>query len=65
MFQRAMEVILMKVEWQFAPDDLDDIVILSKTPKEHVKHVRQVLTLLHDAGVTVNPKKRVFFTNRI
>lgn len=45
-FQRAMEVLLTKVRWQFALVLIINIVILSCTPNEHIDHVGQLLTLL-------------------
>lgn len=62
-----MDVILSTIRWQFALVYLDDIVVFSKNPYEHIDHVKQVLTLLHDAGVGVTLKleKCDFFKNRI
>lgn len=42
-------------------DYLDDIVIILRTPEEHIDLVPQLLTLLYDAGVTLNLKKWEFF----
>lgn len=50
-FQRAVDVLLTKVECQFALDYLDDIVIFSQTKDEHIGYARQVLTLLNNAGL--------------
>lgn len=61
MFQRAMDFLLAKVKWQFALVYLDDIVIFSRTQDEHIAHARQLLTLLHDAGVTLNLKNAKFY----
>lgn len=41
------------------------MVIFLRTPEELIDHVRQVLTLLYDAGVTLNRKKPEFSTNCI
>lgn len=64
-FQRTMDVILSTVKWQFALVYLDDIVVFSRTPVEHIDHVRHVLTLLHDDGVILKLKKCRFFTDTI
>lgn len=40
---------------------LDDVVIFSRTPDEQIDHVRQLLTLLNDARVTLNLKKGEIF----
>lgn len=48
--QRAMDIILSSVKWQCALVYLNDIVIFLKSLDEHIDQVRQVLTLLNDAG---------------
>lgn len=63
MFQRAMDVLLTKIKWQFALAYLDVIVILMQIPGEHIEHVRQDLTLLNDACVRIYLKKFEFFPN--
>ena len=64
-FQRAIDVILSSVKWQFALVYLDDIVIFSPKPEEHIEHVKKVLMLLQDAGVTIKLRKCFFFTDNI
>jgi predicted nucleic acid-binding Zn ribbon protein len=36
---------------------IDDIVIFSKTFEDHLKHLTEVLQILHDAGLYLSPKK--------
>ena len=36
---------------------LDDIVIYSESMEQYLKHLREVLSRLQKAGLTVNPKK--------
>lgn len=60
-FQRSMDVVLLTVKWQFALDYLDNIVIFSKTTKEHIYHMREVLTLLNIAGVPLKLNNFQFF----
>lgn len=38
---------------------LDDIIIYSKTWKEHIAHLRQVFHYLQEAGLKINPKKSI------
>lgn len=45
-FLRAMDVILSSGKWQFALVYLDDMVLFSRIPDEHIDHVQQILTLL-------------------
>lgn len=56
-FQRTMAVIITSVRWQYALVYLNDIVILSKAPQEHIVHVRKVLKLLRIAEVTLRLKE--------
>ena len=61
-FQRAIDIILSRVKWQYALVYLDDVIIYSKTVEEHFRHVRTVLTLLQSAGISLKLKKCAFFT---
>lgn len=63
--QRTADVTLKIVKWQLTIIYLDDIVILSRTPNEHIHHVRQDLKSLHDVRVTLNLKKWEYFTVHI
>jgi RNase H-like domain found in reverse transcriptase/Reverse transcriptase (RNA-dependent DNA polymerase) len=39
---------------------LDDLLIASRTAEDHRRHVREVLTRLHDSGLRLNSKKCVW-----
>lgn len=56
-FQRLIDVLLSTVKWQQALASLEDIVIFSKTPDDHIEHTRSVLYLLKDANVTLKLNK--------
>lgn len=43
-FQQVMDVLLTKYKWQSALIYLGDIVLLLRTPDEHIDHVWLVLT---------------------
>ncbi|CAN8069114.1 unnamed protein product [Agarophyton chilense] len=60
-FQRVMDIILSRVKWKPALVYLDDFIIFSRTVKEHFRHVKKVLTILQDAGVTQKLRKCAFF----
>lgn len=64
-FQRAMDVILASVEWQFAIVYIDDIIILSRLPEQHLEHTEEVLRLMKKAGMTIKLKKCHFFCESI
>ncbi len=55
-FQRLMDQVLAGAE-AFSAAYLDDIVIYSLTWEDHVQHLKEVLQRLHQAGLTVQPKK--------
>lgn len=44
-FQLVMDVIVATVKWPLALISLEDIIIFSKSPSEHVQHKRQVLCI--------------------
>ena len=49
---------------KFSAAYLDDIVIYSKTWKEHLEHLRQVLQKLDEAGLAAKPRKCQFATKQ-
>lgn len=55
--QLAGNAILSSEKWQFTLMYLNDIIIFPKFPNEHIIHVRQVLTILKDAWVTLKFNK--------
>lgn len=62
-FQHRMdltEVLLKKFLWHFVLVYIGDIVIFSRSPEEHLKHVDQVLDKLQASGVSLSIKKRHF-----
>ena len=57
-FQRYMDTIFHDLD--FAYDYIDDILVASATPEEHIEHLRIVLKRLADANLCVNPEKCKF-----
>lgn len=64
-FQRVMDVILSTVKWHYGLVYLNDIVVFSWRPEEHVKLKGIILQLVKHAGVTLEVQICPFFTNRI
>ena len=64
-FQRLMESCLGDMHLKWVIIYLDDIIIFTKTPKEHIKRLRGVFQKLHEAGLKLKPKKHEFFRTRI
>lgn len=59
------DIILFSVKRQMPLVCLNDISMFKKDPDDHKDHMRQVLTLINDARVTVKLKPWSTFTNRI
>src|SRR5215469_13214645 len=57
-FQRFIDSVLRGLEFCFAY--LDDILIASSSPGQHLEHLRQVCLRLHEHGIRVNLEKCVF-----
>ena len=57
-FQRFIDEVLRGLDFCFGY--IDDILIASTTPAEHLQHLRSVLHWLVDNGLTINPNKCVF-----
>jgi len=64
-FQRALEILLAGVKWQFCLVYLDDVIIFSQTEEQHIDHVDKVLKILHQAGVTLKLRKSHFFRKSV
>ena len=60
-YQHYMNNILLPFLNDFVQAYLDDIIIYSKTWKEHTQHVWTVLQKLHEADLQVNIKKSEFY----
>lgn len=55
-FQRLMDRVL-EGTGAFAGAYLDDIVVHSATWREHVEHLAEIFRRVHEAGLTIQPKK--------
>ena len=56
-FQRLMESCLGDLHLNWCIIYLDDIIVFSKTPKEHIERLRGVFTKLVAAGLKLKPNK--------
>lgn len=62
--KRDMYVILVSVSRQFSLVYLEEMVFLSKSPRDHIEQVRRIRRLLYRDVVTLNPDKfRLFAEN--
>ena len=62
-FQELMTGILK--DFNFAIAYLDDIIIFSKTPQEHLSHIRMVFQKLKSANLSMTKSKCNFFSKEI
>ena len=64
-FQRLMESCLGDLHLNWCIIYLDDVIVFSKTPKEHIDRLRGVFHKLFLAGLKLKPKKCEFFKSKI
>ncbi|GFW46689.1 retrovirus-related Pol polyprotein from transposon gypsy [Trichonephila clavipes] len=56
-FQKAIDIILKPVIGKFVNVYMDDVIISSPSFTQHIEHIKEVLRLLQDAGLTLNKEK--------
>ena len=64
-FQRSMNHVLSTVLGEKALVYLDDIVVFSDTPENHLINLREVLTLLKKAGLKIKLQKCKFMKKSV
>ncbi|XP_053213836.1 uncharacterized protein LOC128397176 [Panonychus citri] len=64
-FQRLMDSVLADLKWIICIPYLDDILIFSKTFKEHLSHIDKVMDRLRLANLLIQPPKVAFAVNAI
>ena len=57
-FQRFMDQVFRGLDFVFMY--IDDVLIASSSPEEHMQHVREVFQRLSDHGILINPSKCLF-----
>ena len=60
-FQRLMETCLGDLHLNWCIIYLDDVVIFSRTPEEHLERLDAVFTKIGEAGLKLKPSKCEFF----
>ena len=60
-FQHLMESYLGEMHLKWCIIYLDDIIVFSKTPEEHLERLRGVFEKLSAAGLRLKPSKCEFF----
>ena len=64
-FQHLMESCLGDYHLKYCIIYLDDIIIFSKTPEEHIEQLRKVFEKLDEAGLRLKPGKCEFFKDQL
>ena len=64
-FQRLMETCLGELHLNWCIIYLDDIIIFSKTPEEHLRRLKGVFERLAKAGLKLKPSKCEFFRDSL
>jgi Reverse transcriptase (RNA-dependent DNA polymerase) len=64
-FQRFVDINLSGLPWKTCLVYLDDIIVFSKTPAEHMAHLEAVLHPLYRAGLTLNLNKCHLFKETV
>ena len=64
-FQRLMEDCLGDLNMNWCIVYLDDVIVCSKTPKEHLERLETVFQKLSAAGLKLKPSKCTFFKTEI
>ncbi|GFX25181.1 retrovirus-related Pol polyprotein from transposon 297 [Trichonephila clavipes] len=59
-FQKMIDIIHKPVIGKFVNVYMDDVIISSPSFTQHVKHLKEVFRLLHEAGLTLNKDKCKF-----
>ena len=63
-FQSLMEHVLVGLTWNITVPYLDDCIIFSKTPEEHIKRLQQVFQRFRETNLKINPTKPAFFQTK-
>ena len=64
-FQRLMDLVLAGLTWEICLAFLDDIIVMSKDFKEHIRRLRQVFDRLRGANLKLNPTKCHLFQSQV
>ena len=64
-FQSLKEHVLVGLKWIITVPYLDDCIIFSKTPEEHIKRLQQVFQRFCEANLNINPTKCAFFQTKV
>lgn len=64
-FQRTVDILLARYRWRSCLAYLDDVIVYSSSLEEHLQHVKEILTVLQGAGLSLKLKKCSFFVQTV
>jgi Reverse transcriptase (RNA-dependent DNA polymerase) len=64
-FHRAIDIILSGFKWKTCLVYLDDVIVFSKSKKDHLAHVAEALTLLGNGSLSLKLKKCHLFAETV
>ena len=64
-FQRLMQICLGKLNLTYCLIYLDDVIVFSDTPEEHLQRMHVVFNHLHEHGLKLKPSKCEMFKSKI
>ena len=64
-FRSLMELVLAGLTWNIIVPYLDDCIIFSKTPDEHIKRPQKIFQRFCEANLRNNPPECAFFQNKV
>ena len=64
-FERLMETVLRRMQWERAVLYLDDIIVFSDIVEEHLKRLEEILQRLRAANMMLKPSKCHFFKRQV
>ena len=64
-FQRTVDMLFSGYRWRTCLVYLDDIIVFCNTKEDHLTHVREILTILKDAGFSLKLRKCSFFAQSV
>jgi len=65
LFQRVMDLILAGLNWQSCLVYIDDIIVFSKSPEEHLSRLEAVFKRLLENNLKLKPSKLCLFQERL
>ncbi|GFU10092.1 retrovirus-related Pol polyprotein from transposon 297 [Trichonephila clavipes] len=64
-FQKVINIILKPMIWRFVSVYMDGVIISSPSFTHHVEHLREVFSLIQEAGLTLNKEKCKFGCDKL